>query len=120
MLVDASQVVGEEIPLVGLEKVGEVAADTVLAAIAERLRGGWVDGENRAGEIVGADQAKAVVDQLAIALLAVVQRNAGLLPCRSHPGQRRRSRRSPAFAVVSAAPQSAVLSRHWLKRKQQL
>src|SRR4030095_6846575 len=106
-----------EMALVDLEKVGKVAADAVLAAIAERLRGRRVDGENHAGQIMRADQAKAVLDQLAIALLAVVQRDAGLLPRHSHSGQRclvgsrGRIRRRPGARF------GRVWLRHWLNRK---
>ena len=114
VLLDALQVVGEERALVVLEKVGKFAADAILAAIAERLRGRRVM-ERIVPADGGYNHPKAELDELAIAPLAVVQRDTGLLPRRSHPCQRRQSRRSDASAVVHAQI-ARVLLRHSFNR----
>ena len=83
LFTNPAQVVVEEIALIGREKVAQVAADAVLRLVAERLRGGGVDRQDGAREVVRTDQAEAVFDELAIPLFAVAEGVGELPPART-------------------------------------
>ena len=85
VLLDAPQIVVEQVPCIRREKLAQVVADAVFRLIAERVGRGGIDREDGAGQIVRADQAEAVFDQLTISPLAVAERVAGFLPCRGDP-----------------------------------
>src|SRR5262252_223297 len=98
---------------VRLEEFGEIAADAVLAAVAERLRGGRINRQDRTSEIVRADQAEAALDELAVTQFTVGECGACLLPCRRNPVE------GGAVAAIVATRHvgvrfATVLIRHWL------
>jgi len=80
LILDPFQVVVEQMPAVGREKLAQVAADAGAGLVAERVRRGGIDRENRAGEIVRADQSEAALHELAVAALALAQRLGRLVP----------------------------------------
>ncbi len=99
MLPNPSQVAVEQVALVWRQKVAEIAADAVQRLIAERLSGSGIDGQDDPGEIVGADQPKAVFDEVAVAAFAVAERVVHMPPGSGHAFERRR--RHPARRVQS-------------------
>jgi len=85
MLLHPSQIVVEEVPRVFRQELAQVVADTLLGPIAKRARRSGIDREDVAVQIVGADQAEAVFDQLTISSLRVVERIVGFLPGGGRP-----------------------------------
>ncbi len=97
------------------EKLAQVLADTVFRPIAERAGRGGIDGEDGAGQVVRADQAEAVFDQLPVSLFAVAERVAGFAPRRGHGFERGNVVR-PARPAVACRLSAATLLHHWPDR----
>ena len=80
VLRDPIEVVVEQIAGVGRQEIAQVLADAVPRLVAERAGSGRIDRQEGAVEIVGTDQTEAVLDQLTIPPLGVVERIGGSVP----------------------------------------
>ena len=72
--VDPAEVVVVEHPRVGRDEVAEIPADPFIRRVPERPGGGRIDEQQLSVEIVGADQAETVLDQLTVAPLDLAKR----------------------------------------------
>jgi hypothetical protein len=62
------------VPCLGREELAQIATDADRRIVTERLRGGRIDREKRPLEIVRADQPEAVLDEVTIPALALMER----------------------------------------------
>ena len=115
MLADAAQVLIKEILLVRGEEIAQVPADTVFGPVVERVCRRRIDGEDGAGQVVRADKAEAVFDQIPVSLFAVAERLGGLAPRRGHGFERGNVVR-PARPAVACRLSAATLLHHWPDR----
>ncbi len=76
---DAGQVAREAVADGRRQEEGEVAAGQLLRSEAERAGGGWIDAQQAPVEVVGAEEAEAVLEDVAVALLALAQGRLGQL-----------------------------------------
>ena len=110
VLPHAAKVAGEEMTSLGREKLGEVRADAVFGLVAKGVCGGGIDGQQPAVQIVRADQTEAVIDEVAIPALALLERLLRLLPGRGDVSERTRSfrRHAPPGRWPSESPGADV------------
>ena len=96
---DAAQVLVKQVAFLRNQELAEVAADAFFGDVAERTGGGGIHREELAGQIVGADQAEAVLHEFPVAPFDFEECCARVAPCRGEIGGRLRQA-STGFQII--------------------